>query len=410
MMISVPIPPPKQKNRRVVASYSNNNTPDNGTRPTSYRLDSNDNSYNNNFKNQDHFDLIDNNKKNDDKKVHGKSRIKATNHDDDDDDDDDDDSSSSNIKINHMRINHDENNNNLYNINDNGNSSNSNIVGAGYNVPKHMKLKKDDDNNRKHKIKNDDRNNIIQDGSYSNYVDDGRSKSVISFDHLIPDTLIGEGVEVYGEYYYDNYIRIDGTFEGLLHSSSGSSFTSSTPATTTASSSSSLSSSSSSLSSSKGNIFIGKSGRITCDIIIAKIMIISGGQVYGKIVVDELLIENEGSQIHGDITCKYLEIYDKKCKIFGRLNIHLLAPNIIDNNNNIVMEIPKKIKKKIEKVSVGVYYYYYYHYYYYYSSYNYYYSSYNYYCSLLYSFNADLHTCKTIMLILIMILLMINAG
>jgi cytoskeletal protein CcmA (bactofilin family) len=245
-----------------------------------------------------------------------------------------------------MRINHDEKNNH--------GSSSSNIVGAGYNVPKHMKLKKDDNHGKQHNIKNDDRNNIIiQDSSYSNS-GDGRSKSVISFDHLIPDTVIGQGVEVYGEYYYDNYIRIDGTFEGLLHSSSGSSFTSS--------SSSSSSSPSSSFSSSKGNIFIGKSGRITCDIIIAKVMIISGGQVYGKIVVDELLIVNEGSQIHGDITCKYLEIYDQKCKIFGRLNIHLLAPNIIDNNNNIVMEIPKKIKKKIEKVNVGFYYYYHYYY------------------------------------------------
>lgn len=141
-------------------------------------------------------------------------------------------------------------------------------VGAGYNVPKNLKLLL---------------NNNQQDNELSQYH--------ITLNDIIPDTIIGKDIEIKGDFYYEKHIQILGKFQGKL------------------------------LSFEPGYINIGKNACIISDVIIAKKMIIDGGFVIGKVVCDELLIINS-SFIKGNITCKYIEMD-------GKLDITFILSNAV---------------------------------------------------------------------------------
>jgi cytoskeletal protein CcmA (bactofilin family) len=125
-----------------------------------------------------------------------------------------------------------------------------------------------------------------------------------------PDAVIGFGVEIHGDFQYDKLLRVDGKFQGNLFSNN------------------------------RGDIVVGKSGCIIGDVIIARKMIVEGGHVIGKIVVEELLLQ-DNTIVKGDVTCKLLQIEGPSVTINGRANVHALAPEIVDENDNIITEFPK---------------------------------------------------------------------
>lgn len=124
------------------------------------------------------------------------------------------------------------------------------------------------------------------------------------------DAVIGAGVEMHGEFQFDKLLRVDGKFQGNLFSNN------------------------------RGDIIVGKAGCIVGDVIIARKMIVEGGHVIGKIVVEELLLQDH-TIIKGDITCKLLQIEGPNVTINGRANVHALAPELVDEYDNIITEIPK---------------------------------------------------------------------
>jgi len=138
-----------------------------------------------------------------------------------------------------------------------------------------------------------------------------------------PDAVIGEDVEMNGEFQFDRFLRIDGKFQGTLFSES------------------------------KGDLIVGRKGCIIGDVIIARKMIVEGGHIAGKLVVDELLLLDH-SVIKGDITCKAIEITGSSVTIAGRANVHPLAPELIDEHGNIISEIPKKVKKPNANMHVSL--------------------------------------------------------
>ncbi|KAJ1402088.1 hypothetical protein B484DRAFT_405512, partial [Ochromonadaceae sp. CCMP2298] len=129
-----------------------------------------------------------------------------------------------------------------------------------------------------------------------------------------PDAVIGEGVEINGEFQFDRLLRIDGKFQGTL------------------------------LSHSQGDVVVGATGCIVADVIVVRRIVVEGGRVVGKIVADEVLLMDR-SVIRGDITCKVLAIEGPSVAITGRANVHPLAPSLIDAYDNILTEVPKKVKK-----------------------------------------------------------------
>ena len=90
----------------------------------------------------------------------------------------------------------------------------------------------------------------------------------------------------------------------------------------------------------RGDIIVGKNGCIIGDVIVARRMIVEGGHVLGKVVVDELLLLDR-TIIKGDVTCKLIQIVGPDVTITGRANIHPQAPELIDEYNNIITEVPK---------------------------------------------------------------------
>ena len=120
----------------------------------------------------------------------------------------------------------------------------------------------------------------------------------------IPETSIGKGVHMRGDLHFDRLLRIDGSFIGNLHS--------------------------------KGNVIVGETGSFKGDMINLKTILVDGGRIEGNIVVDSVIAINSAT-IVGSITCKTISC-DRNVTIRGRMNIHSLAPELIDSNGEIMLD------------------------------------------------------------------------
>lgn len=118
-----------------------------------------------------------------------------------------------------------------------------------------------------------------------------------------PDSIIGTGVELKGDFQYDQLLRIDGSFKGNLITN--------------------------------GDLIIGHTGCLIGDVTTVNRMIIDGGFVSGTIIVQELLLKGQ-AQVQGDISCKLMEILGPDVILSGKINVHPLSPDKIDENENIV--------------------------------------------------------------------------
>lgn len=180
-------------------------------------------------------------------------------------------------------------------------------VGSGHNVVRAIQ----ENNNYQAKIDQQTRldNQAKQAKIDSNRPPIKKKARICQINHE-PDAIIGAGVEIHGDFQFDKLLRIDGKFQGNLFSHN------------------------------RGDIIVGKNGCIIGDVIVARRMIVEGGHVIGKVVVDELLLL-ERSIIKGDVTCKLIQIVGPDVTINGRANIHALAPDLIDEFDNIITEVPK---------------------------------------------------------------------
>lgn len=136
----------------------------------------------------------------------------------------------------------------------------------------------------------------------------------------IPDTNIGEGVDISGELQFTRLLRVDGIFRGSLAST--------------------------------GNIVVGKGGSITGDIMQIDTVVVNGGRIEGNLSVESLVVKN-GGVIIGDISSKTLKVVGSDCYIKGKINVHSLAPEIIDENGDILFRSDGVVEDSAEDIDGG---------------------------------------------------------
>ena len=123
----------------------------------------------------------------------------------------------------------------------------------------------------------------------------------------VPETSVGEGVDIKGELQFETLLRIDGTFEGTLDSTDGS-------------------------------VVIGRSGCLIGNVKGMNTLIIDGGKMIGDVQVQRLTIRGTG-YLRGTLAAKTLSI-GPHCTVIGNANVHSLAPEIVDSNGDIIVDEP----------------------------------------------------------------------
>ena len=119
----------------------------------------------------------------------------------------------------------------------------------------------------------------------------------------MPETAIGEGVDIRGELQFDRMLRVDGSFEGKLNST--------------------------------GSVVVGRKGCLMADVKGMDALVIDGGKVIGDVQVDRLVLRGTAF-LQGNFSCKSLSV-GMHCAITGRSNTHALAPEIIDAEGGVIM-------------------------------------------------------------------------
>jgi len=131
-----------------------------------------------------------------------------------------------------------------------------------------------------------------------------------------PETTIGKNVKMKGDMTFDRLLRVDGEFEGKLHS--------------------------------KGDLIIGKHGSIKGDLIDMGV-IHCEGKILGNITVERLEIRGKAS-IFGNITCKSMKL-DPSATVVGQVNVNPFAPSIINEKGEIVGEKDSSKSNEEKKTS-----------------------------------------------------------
>jgi cytoskeletal protein CcmA (bactofilin family) len=120
-----------------------------------------------------------------------------------------------------------------------------------------------------------------------------------------PETSIGKGVRIQGELRFDRLLRIDGTFTGNLRS--------------------------------RGSVIIGPTGTFVGDMMDISVVLVDGGKIKGNLTADAVIVFGAVT-VFGARVCTLFWCYSKVINM-GRLNINRLAPEIIDRNGEVVIEV-----------------------------------------------------------------------
>lgn len=118
----------------------------------------------------------------------------------------------------------------------------------------------------------------------------------------MPETVIGEYVNVKGELAFDRLLRIDGCFEGKLISD--------------------------------GDLIVGPQGKLIGDVVNIRSVLVEG-HLIGNLVVESVALKGD-AYVHGDITCKSMTM-EAGAKLVGRVNIHPAAPREMDAEGNVII-------------------------------------------------------------------------
>jgi cytoskeletal protein CcmA (bactofilin family) len=117
----------------------------------------------------------------------------------------------------------------------------------------------------------------------------------------VPETVIGEYVNVKGELAFDRLLRIDGCFEGKLVSD--------------------------------GDLIVGPQGKLIGDVVNIRSVLVEG-HLIGNLIVESVALKGD-AYVHGDITCKSM-VMDGTAKLVGRVNVHPGAPKEMDAEGNLI--------------------------------------------------------------------------
>jgi cytoskeletal protein CcmA (bactofilin family) len=112
-----------------------------------------------------------------------------------------------------------------------------------------------------------------------------------------PETVIAENVEIKGSLKFEKLLRIDGTFEGELHSS--------------------------------GKLVVGPKGSVKADIDLEEAYI--SGKVEGNITVKTRLVLRGRAEVHGNISAPLCSV-DEGVSIVGEMNVSNALANADDVN------------------------------------------------------------------------------
>lgn len=112
-----------------------------------------------------------------------------------------------------------------------------------------------------------------------------------------PDVVIGEDVEIKGDFQFDGLLHLKGRFEGRLLS--------------------------------EGDVYLGPKAVLKSNLTHINRLIIDGGHVIGRISVQQLGIAGPAF-VKGDISCKYLEVNSDECTLLGKVYVHPNAPEVVE--------------------------------------------------------------------------------
>lgn len=164
------------------------------------------------------------------------------------------------------------------------NSPISNVVGAGHNVPRILGSLSA--NNAEKKERPKPRLPVYR------YEDVYVPPSSELKDFLLsqpPDVVIGDGVEIKGNFQFDGLLRLDGRFQGQFITEDG-------------------------------DLIVGPTGILVSDLTKINRLLIDGGHVFGKIEVASIIISGK-ALVKGSIICKQLEILDSEATIIGSTHV-----------------------------------------------------------------------------------------
>ncbi|CCI40617.1 hypothetical protein ABG067_002946 [Albugo candida] len=116
------------------------------------------------------------------------------------------------------------------------------------------------------------------------------------------ETTIGAAVKMRGELSFERLLRIEGEFDGKLVS--------------------------------KGSLVVGTKGCLLGDVDSMKEVFITGGKIVGNITVEKVVLRDKAS-VFGNITAKSIKV-DPDCVVVGTLNVHAQAPQVIDENGEVM--------------------------------------------------------------------------
>jgi cytoskeletal protein CcmA (bactofilin family) len=169
------------------------------------------------------------------------------------------------------------------------------LVGAGHNVPRLLGSQsagKAESSQKRADLSHYNGNNY--------HFEEYEPPSSENRDYLLslpPDVIIGDGVEIKGNFQFDGLLRLDGKFQGTFDTENG-------------------------------DVIVGPTGLLICDVSNINRLLIDGGHVFGKIQVTSLIICGS-AKIKGEILCKSLEILDSEATITGKTTVN---PSIFEIN------------------------------------------------------------------------------
>lgn len=169
------------------------------------------------------------------------------------------------------------------------------IVGTGFNVARSLQQSESNSSlalkapRQKHVVEEDEEE---MESEVASFVSD-----LHEILEMQPDVVIGEDVEIKGDFQYDGLLHLRGRFEGRLLT--------------------------------EGDVYVGPNGVLKTNLQNINRLYIDGGHVVGNFSVQQVGISGD-SIVRGNISCRYLEIAnDSKCIIEGHIYTHPLAPAIV---------------------------------------------------------------------------------
>lgn len=155
-----------------------------------------------------------------------------------------------------------------------------------------------EDESDSNELENEDEDEDLNfDSSFTTFIDD-------VLESEIPESVVGEDVNLRGELQFSRLLRINGKFNGKLVS--------------------------------YGNLVVGPKGSYIGNISTLENVVVSGGRIEGNIIAEYVAIKNQGTII-GNISCKSLRVVGGNNVIIGKVNINPLAPEVIDEHGDLII-------------------------------------------------------------------------